>query len=53
MQSKDKIIVFYFGIVVSLKLMFQIENTPYFEQDFTLKISRSKRIYRSSDFDPT
>lgn len=28
MQSKDEIIVFYFRIVVSVKLTFQIENIP-------------------------
>jgi hypothetical protein len=28
MQSKDEIIVFYFRIVVSVKLTFQIENVP-------------------------
>lgn len=28
MQSKDEKIVFYFGIIVSLKLKFQIENIP-------------------------
>jgi hypothetical protein len=37
MQSKVKIIVFYFGIVVSLKLMFQIENTPYFGTGFHIE----------------